>query len=398
MDIKSRIKELSSRYYSEIQGIRRHLHAHPELSFEEFETSAYLKSTLNAWNVSYTDGFVNTGIVAEIKGNGKGRVIGIRSDMDALPIIEANDVPYRSVNNGRMHACGHDVHMASLLGCVRILNEMRDAFSGSIKFVFQPGEEKIPGGAMLMLEENCFGRDEPELMIAQHVYPEMQVGTVGFREGQYMASSDEIYITVKGKGGHAALPEKLVDPVLIASHIIVALQQIVSRNASPGIPTVLSFGKITGNGAVNVIPGEVRIEGTFRTLNEEWREKAHQLIERIVRGTATAMGGEADLEIRHGYPSLFNDPAVTRTVRKAATDWLGEEKVKDLDIRMTAEDFAYFSQKYPSVLYRLGVSGDASPGPSLHTAEFNIDESAIKVAMELFSWIAVQCLGEPRET
>ncbi|HYW94135.1 MAG TPA: M20 family metallopeptidase [Bacteroidales bacterium] len=392
MTVKERIQQLSSTYLQEILDIRRHIHAHPELSFEEFETSAFIKSKLDAWQVPYVGDFVKTGIVAEIRGNESGKLIGIRTDMDALPIQELNDISFRSTNDGRMHACGHDVHMASLLGCVRILNDMRDSFAGRIKFVFQPGEERIPGGAKLMLEENCFRGDEPEVMIAQHVYPDMEVGKVGFREGQYMASADEIFITVKGKGGHAALPERLVDPVLITSHMIVALQQVVSRNAPPAVPTVLSFGKITGEGAVNVIPDEVRLEGTFRTLNEEWRHKAHLLIEKLARGTAVAMGGDADIEIRHGYPVLVNDPAVTRQARQAAEEWLGKQNVEDLDVRMTAEDFAYFSQKYPSVLYRLGVSADPHNASALHTPRFTVDEAALKVAVELFSWIAIRFL------
>ncbi len=392
MDRKERVKELSERFMDEVLEIRRHIHARPELSFEEFETSAFIKSKLSQWKVDYRDGFVKTGIVAEIRGRGEGRLIALRSDMDALPIRELNDVPYRSVNDGKMHACGHDVHMASLLGCIRILNEMKDEFSGRVKFVFQPGEEKIPGGARLMLEEDCFGGDEPGLMIAQHVYPDLPAGKVGFREGQYMASADEVYITVKGKGGHAALPERLIDPVVIASHIILALQQVVSRHANPSVPTVLSFGRISGQGAVNVIPDEVRLEGTFRTLNEEWRTRAHTIISQTTHGIATAMGGSADLEIRHGYPSLFNDPAVTRDARQAAEEWLGAANVESLDVRMTAEDFAYFSQKYPSVLYRLGVTRGTSPASALHTAKFDIDESALKTAVGLLSWISLRFL------
>lgn len=398
MQIKERIRELSQKFYPEIKEIRRHLHAHPELSFEEFETSAFIRSKLDEWNIPYRHGFVKTGIVADIRGKHAGRRIAIRADMDALPIREMNDISFRSQHDGRMHACGHDVHTSSLLGCIRILNEMRESLAGQIRFVFQPGEERIPGGARLMLEENCFGEEEPELMIAQHVYPEMTTGRVGFREGQYMASADEVYITVKGKGGHAALPEKLTDPVLIAAHMITALQQVVSRKAPSAIPTVLSFGKIIGDGAVNVIPNEVFIEGTFRTLDETWRKKAHQAIEQIARGTAEAMGGTVDLEIRHGYPSLFNDPDVTRMVRNAAEEWLGKEKVDSLDVRMTAEDFSYFSQKYPSVLYRLGVSASPGSAGALHTATLNIDEKAIQTAMELFSFIALKTTGLPKNT
>jgi amidohydrolase len=314
--------------------------------------------------------------------------------MDALPVNESNELDFKSVNEGVMHACGHDVHTASLMGLIRILADIKNDFAGKVLFIFQPGEERIPGGAKCMLEERLFGLSEPEYIIAQHVFPDLPAGKAGFREGQYMASSDEIYITVKGKGGHAALPDTLVDPVLIAAHIIVTLQQIVSRNNKPGLPTVLSFGKVDAPGAVNVIPDTVQIEGTFRTMNEEWRKSAHEKIKAIASMIAESMGGEAEVEVRGGYPVLENNPELTRKLRSYAIDFLGNENVEELDIRMTAEDFAYFSQNYPVSLFRLGVSTPGKPASGLHTSTFYVDELAIKTSMGLMAFMALGLLND----
>ena len=389
---KEQVIKKAEESFDEIVNIRRHIHAHPELSFKETKTAEYICSFLDKWGVSYRSGIAGNGIVAEIRGVKKGPIIGFRADMDALPISELNEVSYKSLNDGVMHACGHDVHTASLLGLVKLLNDFKNEFGGLVKFVFQPGEELLPGGAKLMLEENLFGEEEPEIMIAQHVYPEFEAGTIGLKEGQYMASSDEIYITVEGKGGHAALPHTLVDPVLIASHLIVALQQIASRNAPAAIPTVLSFGKVIAAGAMNVIPNTVSIEGTFRTMDEEWRKKAHELIKSISQKTAEGMGGKAIVEIRNGYPLLYNNPKLTRKIRNFAIDFLGKQNVKELQVRMTAEDFAYFSQKYPSVLFRLGVSAEGTQGAALHTPYFNVDENAMLSSVGLMTWLALNLL------
>lgn len=392
-EIQNYIKIRAEEIMEEINAIRRHIHMHPELSFQEYETSAFIRKTLDNWNVAYRSDIVKTGILATIEGEKPGRTVALRADMDALPIHETNQVEYRSVKEGVMHACGHDVHTSCLLGAIRILSGMKDRIEGTLLFVFQPGEERIPGGAKLMLEEDLFREKEPDFMIAQHVFPEMDSGEAGFRPGIYMASSDEIFITVKGKGGHAALPEKITDTVLIASHIIVALQQVVSRRNSPGIPSVLSFGKVEAAGAVNIIPNEVKIEGTFRTMNEQWRGEAHGFITDIATKTAEAMGGKADVEIRKGYPVLENHPKLTDFASSKAREYLGQDKVRDLNIRMTAEDFAYFSQKYPSLMYRLGV---AEPGsvdwPSLHTPGFNIHENALKTGIELMTWLGYSTL------
>jgi amidohydrolase len=390
--IKKDIEKRVAEYFDEIIAIRRHLHKYPELSFEEFETSDFICKKLDEWGVKYRKGIVKTGIVAEIEGKEKGKIIGFRADMDALPVKEENSFDFRSLNEGVMHACGHDMHTASLLGTIRILKDFSHLLKGKIKFVFQPGEERIPGGANLMIQEGLFQDEEPELMIAQHVYPDLETGKAGFRPGEYMASSDEIYITVEGKGGHAALPERLRDPILIASHLIIALQQLVSRNNKPGVPSVLSIGKVKADGAVNIIPDKVYLEGTFRTMNEEWRQKAHQNIQKITEKLCESMGGRAEIEIRKGYPVLYNDPELCEKLQSFASEIMGGDNVIDLDIRMTAEDFAYFSHKYPSVLFRTGTTGTARGG-GLHTSTLNIDENAIKISMSLFSWMAVRLLS-----
>ena len=392
MDLQNRIKEIAQSIYPEIIEIRRHIHAHPELSFEEFETSAFICSVLDKWNISYKAGIAGTGIVAILHGAKPGKTIAFRADIDALPITEKNIIPYKSLNEGKMHACGHDVHTSSLLGAISILNTLKDEWEGTIKFIFQPGEEKIPGGASLMLKENALLPDEPEIIIAQHVFPDMESGNVGFRSGQYMASSDEIYITVIGKGGHAALPDKLIDPVFISAHLITSLQQIVSRNAKPGLPTVLSFGKVEAAGAVNVIPDQVRIEGTFRTMNEEWRSKAHELIQKITNELCSSMGGKAEIEIRRGYPVLVNNPEVTGKAKNFAIEYLGASKVHDLDIRMTAEDFAYFAQRYPSTLFRLGTSDPGKQSSALHTSTFNVNEKSVELSTGLLAYLAISFL------
>ncbi len=394
MEIINQIKQIASVIFPEIISIRRHIHSHPELSFEEYETSAFICRILDQWGVPYKSGIAGTGIVATLEGKNPGRTIAFRADIDALPVIEMNQVPYKSLNIGKMHACGHDVHTSSLLGAIRILMDLKGSWNGKIKFVFQPGEEKIPGGASLMLKENALSPNDPEIIIAQHVFPDMEVGNVGFKSGQYMASSDEIYISVKGKGGHAALPDKLIDPVLMSAHLIVSLQQIVSRHAKAGIPTVLSFGKIVAAGSVNVIPDSVNIEGTFRTMNEEWRKRAHELIRKITTGIISGMGGKAEVEIRHGYPVLTNDPGVTQKARSFAAKYLGEKHVHELETRMTAEDFAYFAQKYPATLFRLGTSDPGKQSSALHTSTFNVNEKAIELSMGLLAFMAVSFLDE----
>jgi amidohydrolase len=388
--LKEKIKQLTAQYFETIKGIREHIHQHPELSFKEINTSAYVEETLRSWGITNITRMAGTGLVVIIEGaNPNGRVIGLRSELDALPIQEKNSTAYCSVNDGIMHACGHDVHTACLLGTAKILQELRNDWNGIVKLIIQPGEEKEPGGASIMIKEGVLNAPTPELIIAQHVHPSMENGKVGFKGGLYMASADEIYITVKGKGGHGALPQNGVDTVLLASHIVVALQQIVSRNAYPIIPSVLSFGKIIANGATNVIPDEVRIEGTFRTMNETWRKKAHENIEKIAKGIAQGMGGDCLVEISNGYPCLINDPQLTETCTSNASEFLGAEQVEPLDLRMTAEDFSFFAQELPVCFYRLGTaSKDGSNSSPVHTATFDIDEEAIKTGVGLMTWLA----------
>jgi amidohydrolase len=313
--------------------------------------------------------------------------------MDALPITEQTGVEFQSIHQGVMHACGHDVHMTSLLGAIRILDLLKERLNGELLFVFQPGEEKVPGGAKLMLEEGIFDESQPGVIIAQHVLPDMETGHVGFKSGIYMASSDEIYITVQGKGGHGALPQLINDPGLMASHILISLQQEINRQAPSGVPTVLSFGKVLADGAVNVIPDSVQLEGTFRTMNEEWRKKAHQLIEQIASGIAASMGGNCRIEIRHGYPVLHNHEGITRFAKEKAEGFLGKENVEEMDIRMTAEDFAWFAQSIPAMMYRLGIRARGSEEVfPLHTSGFRVDESALETGISLLAYLSAELL------
>jgi amidohydrolase len=374
--------------------VRRHLHANPELSFHEKNTSAFIARELDTLGIPFTEGIGGYGIVANI-GKSTGKLVALRGDMDALPINEENEVPYASKNPGVMHACGHDVHTTCLLGAAMVLKKYEASLPGSVRLLFQPAEERIPGGASLMIADGALRNPDVNLIFGQHVYPDMEVGHVGFRPGIYMASADEIYLTVNGKGGHAALPQKFNDPVLAASHIIIALQQIVSRRSDPTLPSVLSIGKVIANGATNVIPDKVMMEGTFRTLDEQWRERAHEEIRRVVHHTAAAMGVTSDLEIRKGYPCLTNNPELAIWSMQQAESLFGESRVHELPIRMTAEDFAYFAQAVPACFFRLGTSNTAKGiGAPLHTSKFDIDEAALQTGTALMAWLAVKALEE----
>jgi amidohydrolase len=393
--LKDRIKSLAQAYKQEVIDLRRHLHSHPELSFQEFQTAAFVAEKLKAIGITEIESKATTGWSALIKGkNPEKKVVALRADMDALPIIEANEVPYKSQNPGVMHACGHDAHTASLLGAAKILHEVRDQFEGTIKLIFQPGEEIIPGGASLMIKDKVLENPRPNYILGQHVMPMIPAGKVGFRSGLYMASADELYLTIKGKGGHGAMPETFIDPVLISAHLLVALQQIVSRVANPKIPSVLSFGRVEALGATNIIPNEVKIQGTFRTLDEAWRAKAHQKMRQIAEGIVEGMGGQLDFEIRKGYPFLKNNPELTARSVAAAQTYLGAENVLDLDIWMAAEDFAYFSQEIDGCFYRLGTRNEARGITSgVHTPTFDIEEEALEIGAGLMAWLAVSELA-----
>jgi amidohydrolase len=393
--LKERIKSLAQAYKQEVIAVRRHLHAHPELSFKEVETAAFVAGKLKEIGITEIESKATTGWSALIRGkNPEKKVVALRADMDALPIIEANEVPYKSQNPGVMHACGHDAHTASLLGAAKILNEVRDQFEGTIKLIFQPGEEIIPGGASLMIKDKVLENPRPNSILGQHVMPMIPAGKVGFRSGLYMASTDELYLTIKGKGGHGAMPETFIDPVLISAHLLVALQQIVSRVANPKIPSVLSFGRVEALGATNIIPNEVKIQGTFRTLDEAWRAKAHEKMRQIAEGIVEGMGGQLDFEIRKGYPFLKNEPALTARSVEAARAYLGAENVLDLDIWMAAEDFAFFSQEVDGCFYRLGTRNEARGITSgVHTSTFDIEEEALEIGAGLMAWLAVSELA-----
>jgi amidohydrolase len=392
--LKDKILQLATQIHADTVANRRHLHAHPELSFHEYETSAFVASKLDELGIEYRK-MANTGLVALIKGSKPSKsVVALRADMDALPILEANDVVYKSTKPGIMHACGHDVHTSSLLGTAKILSELKEEFGGTVKLIFQPAEEKLPGGANQMIKEGVLENPKPDAVLGQHVMPLIETGKVGFRAGKYMASTDEIYVTVHGKGGHGAQPQQNIDPVLITSHIIIALQQIISRVADPKTPSVLSFGKVIANGATNVIPNEVYLEGTFRTMDEEWRAKAHEKMKKMAEGIAEAMGGSCDFNIVNGYPFLINEELLTANARTYAEDYLGKENVVDLDLWMAAEDFAYFSQATDACFYRLGT-GNVSRGisSSVHTPTFDVDEDSLKLSTGLMTYIALKQLG-----
>jgi amidohydrolase len=396
MDLLETIRQKAAALLPELTAIRRHLHMHPELSMQEQSTSAFIQSKLNEYGIPFTTGMAVHGVVGLIKGRNPGSmVVALRADMDALPITEQNQAEYCSTNPGVMHACGHDVHMTCLLGASKLLNELRNEFEGTIKLIFQPSEERFPGGASMMIKAGVLENPAPVKMFGQHVLPTLEAGKVGMKPGKYMASTDEVYLTVKGKGGHGATPELNIDPVLIAAHILVALQQIVSRNLPPQLPAVLSFGRFIAEGRTNIIPDQVKLDGTLRTFDESWRAEAHRRIEKMATTIAEGMGGTCEVFIDKGYPFLVNDDKVTAQARQLAIDYLGAENVADLDMRMTAEDFAYFSQKVPSCFYRLGIRNESRGiTHNLHTSKFDVDESSLEVGAGLMAWLAVNGLNQ----
>ena len=386
-----KIQQLAKKYAEEFIAIRHHIHANPELSYQEFKTSKFIQQKLSGWDIPFSI-MATTGVVGIIKGkNPATKIIALRADMDALPITEENDVPYRSVNSGVMHACGHDVHSACLLGAAKILNETKEHWEGTVKMIFQPGEEKNPGGASYMIKEGVLENPAPQKIFALHVHPGLEVGEFSFRGGMVMASADEIYISIKAKGGHAAAPQFTADTILIASHLIISLQQIISRNNNPFNPSVLSITSFQGGNATNVIPSEVKLMGTFRAMNEEWRFKAHELIIKQTNELVAAMGAEASIHIDVGYPFVLNDEALCTQSRTNAEAYAGASNVSETELRMGAEDFAYYSHKIPACFFRLGAGNKAKGITSgVHTPTFNIDEAAIEHGMGMMAWMAVK--------
>jgi amidohydrolase len=395
------IKQLAHHYFNEVVSFRRHLHQHPELSFQEFNTSNYVCSILDKYHIPYTKGIVKTGIVAIIEGhNPTKKTLLLRADLDALPIEEKNEVVYKSQNSGVMHACGHDAHTASVLGTAIILNQLKQEFEGTVKIMFQPGEEVLPGGSSLMIKEGVLESPTVNVAIAQHVFPSMEVGKVGFREGMYMASTDELHITITGKGGHAAMAGDYNNPLVIAAHIITEIEKQfpftidkegVARNTQNNIPTVIAFGKIEGKGATNVIPESVYLAGTFRTMDELWRKEVKEKITTIIHTISKKYNASAEVNILNGYPFLINDATITHHCKQAAIDYLGKENVEDLPLRMTAEDFAFITQQVPSCFYRLGTGNKQKNITSgVHTSTFDIDEKALEISSGLMAWMVIK--------
>ena len=395
-EIKSEIKKLAKQFQGEIISIRRHIHSHPELSNEEKNTAKFISAKLTEWNIQHEKNISGNGICALLKGELSGeKVIAIRGELDALPITEKNSVDYKSQNEGVMHACGHDVHSASLLGTLKILQQLKSQWGGTVKAIFQPAEEKLPGGASVMIANGILENPKVDAALALHVFPTLEAGKIGFREGQYMASADEIYITVTGKGGHAAMPGEYNNPIFIAAKLLTAIEKLSDEIKLQPVPTVIAFGKIMGAGATNVIPDEVKIEGTFRTMDEKWRAEIHARLKNIAQKISEETSSAIAMKIEIGYPCLYNNPALTQQTRSAAEDFLGKENVVDIPLRMTSDDFAFYSQHIPSCYFRLGVRNESrgiiSP---VHTSTFDIDESAIETATGTMAWIALQILSQ----
>ncbi|MES2703455.1 MAG: M20 family metallopeptidase [Bacteroidota bacterium] len=393
----TQIRSLTEKYFADVQAIRHHIHANPELSFQEYKTAAYVAQQLTAWGIQHTTGVAGTGIVGIIEGeNPASRCVALRADMDALPIQEDNTAPYTSQNAGVMHACGHDVHTSCLLGTARILNELKGEWEGTVKLIFQPGEERNPGGASIMIKEGVLENPRPQAIFALHVYPHLPAGATGFRAGQYMASADEIYITIEGKGGHAALPHQTIDPIVIAAQVITGLQQVISRKCNPLTPSVLTFGKIAGGFTTNVIPDKVEILGTFRTMDEKWRYEAHQWIKDITEQTCAGYGAKAHVEIPAGYPSLYNDPQLTARAEQWAKEYVGADNVHELDMRMAGEDFSFYTHHVPGCFFRIGTNKDNKEFLApVHNSKFDINEEALKTGMGMMAWCAVNSQATP---
>lgn len=390
-NLKEKIKTLASSYSDSFIEVRHHLHANPELSYEEFQTSRFIQQRLGEFGIPYKV-MAGTGVIGIIEGKKPSkRIVALRADIDALPIEEKNDVPYRSQNKGVMHACGHDVHTTCLLGAAKILNELKNEWEGTVKLIFQPGEERNPGGASILIKEGALKDPAPSAIFGLHVHPALPVGKFSFRPGKVMASADELYFTIKGRGGHAAAPHLTTDIILVASHIVVALQQVVSRNNDPLTPSVLSICSIQGGHTTNVIPSELKMMGTFRALDETWRFKAHELIRKIATSTAESMGATIDIHIDVGYPAVINNEKLYAEARTLAEDLMGAENIETTEMRMGAEDFGYYSQVIPGCFFRLGV-GNVQKGitATVHTPVFNIDESAIQYGIQMMAWFGAK--------
>lgn len=392
--IKEIILEKSAEMKEEVISLRRHFHRNPELSFEETETSQFICNWFVKNGISFRKGIAGSGIIGTIKGNGNGsKIIALRAEMDALPITERNKTEYSSLNSGKMHACGHDAHMAMLLGTTKLLDSIRNQFGGTVLLIFQPGEEKSPGGARLVIESGELNNPKPDIVITQHILPELETGKVGYKAGRYMASCDEIYITVTGKGGHAALPGLTTDQIYIASNLVIRLKNgMLAQQAKNKIPTVLGIGRISGEGATNIIPENVFIAGTFRTFNEKWRTEGLALIRSLSAETAKEFGVVIDVNIAEGYPVLFNDENLTSKAIEFSEVLLGKDKIETIDFRMSSDDFSFYSTLAPSLYYRIGIRKKDTEMLKLHTSDFDIDEDGLETGVANLSWLVYNFL------
>lgn len=390
---KEYLQNLSKQWSDDTIRLRRQLHAAPELSFQEKQTASFIQACLTQWGIAWQS-MATTGVVAHIQGEGNGNIcVALRADMDALPILEDSGQPYVSQHPGVMHACGHDAHTASLLTTARILQHCRSQFGGTIKLIFQPGEEVLPGGASLLINEGALEAPKPDCVLALHVQPQLQAGRIALRGGAHMASMDELRFIIRGKGGHAAQPHTLIDPVYTAAQLIIALQQVVSRKANPASPTVLSIGRIVADGAINIIPHEVTLEGTLRCFDEDWRRQAHEWIRQTAAAIATASGATCETIIRLGYPVLNNDVALAGKVKSLANEFLGKEQVEEAPVWMAAEDFASYAQEVPGCFYLLGVRNETKGiTAGLHTPQFDLDEDVLHFSPGLMAWLALGLL------
>ncbi len=387
--IRDTILRESAGLKDEVVSLRRHFHRHPELSYEEYETSAFIKKWLTLNKIEYREGIAGTGIIATLKGKNPGsRVIAVRAEMDCLPVNERITKDFVSASPGKMHACGHDAHMAMLMGTALLLRKIDDRFGGTILLVFQPGEEKNPGGARLMIESGAFENPKPDMFIAHHVLPELETGKVGYKPGRYLASCDEIYLTVEGKGGHAALPSLTTDQVFIASSLVVRLKTAMTeRQTARKIPTVLGIGKIIGEGATNVIPEKVEIAGTFRTFDEKWRSEALDLIRLVADITSREFGVRINVNISQGYPVLINNERLTKKAIELSSELIGKENIELYDIRMSSDDFSFYSAIAPSLYYRVGIRKKGTEIKALHTSDFDIDEEGMETGVANMTWL-----------
>ena len=371
---------------------REHLHMHPELSYKEFKTAEFVKQTLKSIGLGDIQSIGETGVITTIYAkhhSKKDKCIAFRADLDALTIQELNDVKYKSQNEGVMHACGHDVHTSILLGLAEVLWSFKDQLPQPVKLIFQPGEEVNPGGANLIIDGGGLKNPEVSKIFALHVFPDFEFGNCGFREGLYMASSDELHITIKGKGGHGALKGQTINPMFMGAEFIIAAEQYINTNTPKDTPSVINFGRFEALGSTNVIPEKALIKGTFRTMNEKWRTVAKAKLKDIAQNISEKYGGHIDLNISQGYPFLKNDPELTRSVKNLASITIGKDKVHDLELRMTAEDFAFYSHIVPVCFFRLGV-GNISKGITynVHHARFDIEPKSMLTGLEVFSSIA----------